>query len=331
MRRRDFISLLGATAASAGVRPLVGSAKEASALRRIGVLTDSLENAELLARWAAFKRQLAELGWSDGRNLRIELRAAGNDIDKWHAYARELVAWAPDVIVVNSNPGVAALQRETRAIPIVFAGVGDPVGSAFVASLARPGGNITGFMHFEPAMGGKWLEVLKEIAPAMTCALVLQLPESSGNVEFARAVEAAGPTIAVAVTAAGVHDAGEVERAVTAFAREPNGGLIALPNPVNRRHGGLIAELAIRHRVPTIAGFRYMVEGGVLCSYGIDMVELHRRAASYVDRILRGEKPADLPVQAPTKFELVLNLKTAKAIGLEVPPALLARADEVIE
>jgi putative tryptophan/tyrosine transport system substrate-binding protein len=328
MRRREFISLLGGAAVA---WPLGARAEKAEGVRRIGVLTGSAEDAEWSARFAAFKQRLGELGWIDGRNLRIDIRATSDNVDKWRAYARELVASAPDLILVNSNPGVAALQRETRSIPIVFTLVGDPVGSGFVASLARPGGNVTGFMHFEPAMGGKWVEVLKEAAPLTRRALVIQLPESSGNVEFLHAAKAAGPTIGIAVSKAGVHDADEIERAVTSFALESDGGLVVLPNPVSGRNRDLIAKLAIRPRLPTVAAFSYMVASGGLISYGIDAVEVYRRGAGYVDRVLRGEKPADLPVQAPTKFELIINLKTAKALGLEIPPTLLARADEVIE
>jgi putative tryptophan/tyrosine transport system substrate-binding protein len=209
--------------------------------------------------------------------------------------------------------------------------VGDPVGSGFVGSLARPGGNITGFMHFEPAMGAKWLEILKAAAPAMTRALVLHLPEVKANVEFVRSAQNAGPIFNAAVSPAGVHNADEIEQAVTAFAVEPNGGVIILPNPVAGAHGALIAELAIRHRLPTIAAFRNLVASGALAAYGIDIPGVHRRAAEYTDRILKGEKPSDLPVQAPIKYDLIINIKTARAIGLEVPPTLLARADEVIE
>jgi putative ABC transport system substrate-binding protein len=241
------------------------------------------------------------------------------------------VASAPDAIIVVGNPGVAALRRETRTIPIVFVLVGDPVGSGFVASLARPGGNVTGFMHFEPAMGAKWLEILKTIAPAMTRALVLHLPDAAANVEFVRSAEAAGQTYNVAVSAAGVYNAADIERAVTSFAGEPNGGLIVLPNPIAGTYGARIAELAIRHRLPSIAAFRNVVASGALASYGIDIPQSYRRAAEYADRILKGEKPADLPVQAPIKYELIINLGTARALGLELPPLLLARADEVIE
>jgi putative ABC transport system substrate-binding protein len=303
---------------------------QAARIRRIGVLTGRAEDAESLGWVEAFRQRLGQLGWSDGRNVRIDLRADG-DVERWQTRAGEMVASAPDVIIVVGNPGVAALLRETRTIPIVFALVGDPVGSGFVASLARPGGNITGFMHFEPAMGAKWLEILKAIAPAMTRALVIQLPEVMANNEFVRNAEAAGPTYNVAVSSAGVHNAGDIERAVAAFAEQPNGGLIVLPNPVASTHRGLVAELAIRHRLPTIAAFRYMVASGALTSYGIDIHDVYWRAAEYTDRILKGEKPADLPVQAPVKYELVINLKTARALGLEVPQLLLTRADEVIE
>ena len=277
------------------------------------------------------RQRLQELGWSDGRNVRIDLRAGG-DVERWQTDAGELVASAPDVIVVVGNPGVAALRRETRTVPIVFVQVGDPVGSGFVASLARPGGNVTGFMHFEPAMGGKWLEVLKEITPAMTRALVLLLPEATANVEFVRAAQAAGPIYKVAVSSAGVHNAGDIERAVTAFAGEPNSGLIVLPNPISGTHSPLIAELATRHRLPTIGAFRYIAASGGLA------VLRHRRPGRLPARggvyrsYPKGRKagrPAGSSGRPSTSWSI--NLKTAKALGLEVPPTLLARADEVIE
>jgi putative ABC transport system substrate-binding protein len=326
MRRREFITLIGGAAAW----PVAARAQQSAQVRRIAVLTGRAEDVESRGWIEAMRQRLNELGWSDGRNVRIHLRAGG-DVEQWQTYAGELVASVPDVIVVVGNPGLAALKRETRTIPIVFVQVGDPVGSGFVAGLARPGGNITGFMHFEPAMGGKWLEMLKEITPAMTRALVLLLPEAAANVEFVRAAEAAGPTYQVAVSSAGVHNAGDIERGVTAFAGEPNGGLIVLPNPISGTHSPLIAALAIRHRLPAIGAFRYVAVDGALASYGIDVRDLYRHAADYIDRIFKGEKPADLPVQAPTKYELVINLKTAKAVGVEVPSTLLARADEVIE
>lgn len=326
MRRREFITLLGGAAAW----PIAADAQQPPRVRRIGVLTGRAEDAESLGWIEAMRQRLNELGWADGRNIRIHLRAGGG-VEQWQTYADELVASTPDVIVVVGNPGVVALTRRTRTIPIVFVQVGDPVGSGFVASLARPGGNVTGFMHFEPAMGGKWLEMLKEIMPAMTRALVLLLPDVTANVEFARAAQAAGPSYQVAVSSAGVHNAGDIEAAVTTFANERNGGLIVLPNPISGTHAPLIAELALRNRLPTIGAFRYVAAAGALASYGVDVRDLYRYAAEYIDRILKGEKTAELPVQAPTKYELVINLKTAKALGLEVPPTLLVRASEVIE
>jgi len=327
MQRRAFIAGLGGTAVT---WPLAAQAQQAGRIRRIGVLTGRAEDAESLGWVEAFRQRLGQLGWSDGRNVRIDLRADG-DVERWQTRAGEMVASAPDVIIVVGNPGVTALLRETQTIPVVFALVGDPVGSGFVGSLARPGGNVTGFMHFEPAMGAKWLEILKTIAPAITRVLVLQLPEVMANNEFVRNAQKAGPSYDVAVSSAGVHNAGDIERAMATFTAEPNGGLIVLPNPVASTHRGLVAELAIRHRVPTIAAFRYMAESGALASYGIDINDVYRRAAEYTDRILKGEKPADLPVQAPIKYELVINLRTARALGLELPAMLLARADEVIE
>jgi putative ABC transport system substrate-binding protein len=244
------MTLVGGAAAA---WPLSARAQQTDRVRRIGMLTDRIEDVESLARFTAFTRRLQQLGWTEGRDIRFEVRTTGDDIDKWGAYAGELIPSAPDAIVVNSNPGVAALKRQTQTIPIVFVLVGDPVGSAFVESLARPGGNITGFMHFEPAMGGKWLDVLKEVTPTMVRAMVLQLPESSGNAGFQRAAEAAGPISKVAVSAAGVHNAGDIEHAISVFAREPHGGLIVLPNPVNGGHRELIAALAIRHHLPTVS------------------------------------------------------------------------------
>jgi putative ABC transport system substrate-binding protein len=326
MKRRAFLTLLGGAAAS----PLPARGQQPDRIRRIGVLTGSSPNdGQSQKRIEALKQRLDELGWREGRNLRID-RWAG-EIELGDAQAAALVASAPDVIVVTGNPGVAALRRQTHAIPIVFAQVGDPVGSGFVSSLARPGGNVTGFMHYEPAMGGKWLEALKDIAPGVSRALILLLPEVKANVENVREAQTTGPVLQVAVTAAGIHNAGDIEREVTAFARVPNGGLIVLPNPIGGKNSKLIAALAISHRLPAIAAFRYQVENGLLASYGIIVPDLYRRTAEYVDRILRGAKPADLPVQAPVKFELVINLKTAKALGLDIPARVLARADEVIE
>jgi putative ABC transport system substrate-binding protein len=280
---------------------------------------------------AAFLQRFQSLGWKIGQNVEMEFRYAVGDAGRIQAAAQEMVGLAPEVILTMSNPVLAVLARETRTIPIVFAQVADPVGSKFVASLARPGGNITGFTNFEPLMGGKWVEVLKEAAPGVRRALVLYHAQTAAHVSFLREAEAAGPTLGVTIFAAGVNDAPEIEQAVNAFAREPNGGLIQMPHPVTLGPRAMIADLAIRHRLPTVGAFRSMAASGSLIAYGSDAADLFRRSADYVDRILRGAKPADLPVQAPTKFELVVNLITARALGLTVPPTLLARADEVIE
>ena len=326
MRRRSVITLLGGAAAW----PLAARAQQNERMRRIGVLTDRTEDRESQERIVSLRQRLEELGWREGRNIRIDPWHRGEN-ETWSASATALAASRPDVVVAIGNPGVAALRQETRTLPIVFVQVGDPVGSGFVSSLARPGGNVTGFMHYEPAMGGKWLQTLKEIAPGVDRALILLLPEVRANVEFARVAQAAGPSLKVAVSTAGVSSAGDIERAVSDFAREPNGGLVVLPNPVSGRNHELIAALAADRRLPAIASFRYMVASGLLVSYGIVVLDLYRQAAEYVDRILKGESPADLPVQAPTRFELVINLRAAKALGIEVPPTLLARADGVIE
>lgn len=326
MRRRDLIKVIAGSAAW----PLTARAQQLGPMRRVGLLMGRVADADSLAWVETFRQRLNELGWSDGRNLRIDVLADG-DVERWDTDVSKMVASAPDVVIVVGNPGVAALQRQTRTIPIVFVLVCDPVGSGFVASLARPGGNITGFMHFEPAMGAKWLEILKAIAPAMTRTLILYLPEVTANVEISRHAEAAGPAYNVAVSSAGVHNTADIERAVTAFAAEPNGGLIVVPSPITGSHRALVAELAARHRLPSIGGFRNVVASGALASYGIDILNIYRRAAEYTDRILRNEKPADLPVQAPTKYELIINLNTAREIGLEIPAMVLARADEIIE
>jgi putative ABC transport system substrate-binding protein len=247
------------------------------------------------------------------------------------AMAKELVALAPDVIVVQSDPAVAALRRETRSIPIIFVTVGDPIGGGFIESLARPGGNATGFTNFEPTIGGKWLELLTEIAPGITRALVILHKETPANANFLRAAEAAAPALNVAVTAAGVHDAAEIEAAVNAFGPERGGGMVVMPHPVTASNRDVIFGLAARHRLPAVYPFRFFAQAGGLVAYGIDQVDHFRRAGSYIDRILKGEPPSELPTQASTRFELAVNLKTAKALGITVPPLLLARADEVIE
>jgi putative ABC transport system substrate-binding protein len=285
------------------------------------------------ARITAFREALDKLGWKPGHNIQIDARWPAGDVSRVRAYAAELVSRTPDLILATNNPGLAALRQETRTIPIVFAAVTDPVGGGFVESLARPGGNITGFTNFETSLGGKWLELLKEIAPSVTRVAVIHHPETASNVAILRSAEAAASSLGLRLTPFGVHNAVEIERAVTAFAAESDGGLFVVQHPVTVTgvHSALIIRLAERHRLPAIYAYRTFATDGGLISYGVDPVDLFRRAAGYVDRILRGEKPADLPVQAPTKFELVINLKTAKALGLEVPPKLLALADEVIE
>jgi ABC-type uncharacterized transport system substrate-binding protein len=324
VKRRKFITLLSGAAAA---WPLAAHAQQPDRVRRVGVLRSSTDQ-ESRSRFDAFAERLQVLGWVQGRSIRIDLRLLGSDAV---AAARELVALAPDALLLTSNPAVAALRQVDQTIPAVFVQIGDPVGSGFVKSLAHPGGNLTGFTTFEPAIGGKWLELLKEIAPAVTRALVILQPDITANDAFLRAAEAGAPTHKVAVSGATVRDAAEIERAIADFAREPNGGLIALPNPVTYVHRELIADLAIRHRLPAISAFRYMVASGTLMSYGVDVLDLYRRAAGYIDRILRGTKPGDLPVELPTKFELLINLKTANTIGLAIPESFLLRADEVIE
>ena len=301
-------------------------------MRRIGVLTTiATDDPDLPSRVAAFLQGLQQFGWTTGRNINIVYRHAGNDQERLKSAARELLAMMPDTMLVHGNPSVAALRTVNPSFPAVFVQVGDPVGSAFVDSLSRPGGYLTGFTTMEPEMGSKWLELLKETAPALANVMVLLQPDITANFAYTRAVEAAGVALKVAVQVAGVHDANAIEGAVSAIAREPNAGLIVMPNPVTSSHRELIARLAIAHRLPFITPFRsYVASGGLMC-YGPDVPDLFRRSAGYIDRILKGDKPADLPVQVPIKFELILNLKTAKAIGLEMPLFLQQRADEVIE
>ena len=327
MRRREFISLAGA-AAVAG--PLAAHAQQAE--RRIGVLMYFVaDDPEGQARLAAFVEGLHQLGWTDGRNVKIDIRWSVGDADRGRS-AEELVALAPDAIFASVGASAAALQRITRSVPIVFAAVIDPVGAGFVASLSRPGGNTTGFSAFEYSLSGKWLELLKEIAPNLTRVAVLRDPTVAAGIGQFAAIEAmAPPSSGVELTTIDVRDPAEIERAIIAFARERNGGLIVTASQSSVTHRILIISLALRYGLPNIYPFRYYPAGGGLVSYGPDPIDEHRRAASYVDRILKGEKPADLPVQAPTKYELVINLETAKKLGLEVPTTLLARADEVIE
>jgi putative ABC transport system substrate-binding protein len=326
MRRRDFITLLGGAAAW----PLAAPA-QSERVRRIGVLMpNDQDNPAAQARIAALLQELQQLGWT-GRNVRIDIRWAGADADKIRKHAAELATLAPDVILANGSVVVAPLLQATRTVPIVFVVVPDPVGAGFVDSLARPGGNATGFVQFEYGLSGKWLELLKEIAPRVTRAAVLRdaaIPAGTG--QFG-AIQSVAPSVGVEVSPVNIRDAGEIERAVAAFARSPNGGLIVTGSALAQLHRNLIITLAARHKLPAVYFERFFVTGGGLISYGPDLVDQYRRAAGYVDRILRGEKPADLPVQAPTKYETVINLKTAKALGLDIPATVLARADEVIE
>jgi putative ABC transport system substrate-binding protein len=301
-------------------------------MQRIGALMGFAESdPEQRTRTAALLRRLQELGWTDGRNIRIDYRHTDGESDRMRIHAKELVALSPDLILAQTNGALAALRQATSSVPIVFVQVSDPVGSGFVESLARPGGNLTGFTNFEPEMGGKWIEALKETATGVTRVAVLLHADNAAHAAFLRAAQRAAPVFGTTVTAGAVHDVAEIEPFVAAFAAEPNGGLIVLPHPLPIVNRDQIIALAARHRLPAVYPYRLFVAAGGLISYGIDQVDQWRRAADYVNRILKGEKPADLPVQAPTKFEFVINLQAARALGLTVPPTLLARADEVIE
>jgi putative ABC transport system substrate-binding protein len=330
MRRREFITLLG----SAVAWPLAARAQQTERVRRVGVLVAAAaDDPEYRARVAALLQSLQQLGWVDGGNVRIDTRWATTDAGDIRRHADELAALVPDVLVAATGTiTVAALLKATRTVPIVFVVVIDPVGAGFVGSLARPGGNATGFLAFEYSLSAKWLELLKEIVPSVTRAAVLRDPDIASGIGQFGAAQAAAPSLGMELTPVDVRDAPEIERAVTAFARfGNNGGLIVTPSALTTRYRDLIVTLASRHKLPAVYANRYFVSGGGLIFYGPDFLDQYRRAASYVDRILKGEKPADLPVQAPTKYELVINLKTAKALGLAVPPSIIARADEVIE
>jgi ABC-type uncharacterized transport system substrate-binding protein len=328
VRRREVLTLLG----SAAAWPLVARAQQSSQMRRIGVLLPATaDDAVFQTRMAAFLHALALLGWIVGRNMRIDIRWASANVAEIRRHATELAALAPDVILSTGDSTIPPLLQATRTVPIVFPLANDPVAAGYVESLARPGGNATGFMIFEYSNSGKWLELLKEIVPEMTRAAVLRdTTQGSGTTQFA-VIQAVGPWLRVAVEPINLRDAEEIERGVEAFARTPNGGLIMSASAAAIRYRELVITLAGRHKLPAIYWERFFVDAGGLISYGPDLVDQYRRAAAYVDRILKGEKPADLPVQAPTKYELVINLKTAKALGLDIPQTLLARADEVIE
>ena len=328
MKRRELIALLGGAAAA---WPLAARAQQSGRMRRIGVLMNlTADDPEAPGRVAAFAQGLGELGWTIGRNVRIDYRWGANDPDRGRRYADELIALVPDVILASGSAAVRPLLQATRT-SIVFVQVTDPVGLGLVASLARPGGNATGFTLFEFSMSGKWLELLKELAPRVARAGVLRDSSSPGGIGQFAAIQAVAPLIAVESSPLDVRDASEIERAIAAFAGSANGGLIVTASALAVAHRKLIIALAARHRLPAVYPFRYYATSGGLISYGPDTTDPFRRAATYIDRILKGEKPAELPVQAPTKYELVINTKTAKTLGLDVPPTLLARADEVIE
>jgi putative ABC transport system substrate-binding protein len=327
MRRRNFIKLLGAAAAW----PLAARAQQGERVRRIAVLSAlSEDDPESLSRRAAFDQALQALGWTDGRNIRIDYRWSAAKSDNIRKQVAEAVAIAPDVILTSSNIVVAPMMQATRTIPIVFVQVIDPLGSGFVESLSRPGGNVTGFTQFDYSLAGKWLELLKQIAPHVTRAAVIRDPTRGPGIGQFAVIQAIAPTLGMELKPINALDTSETERAMAAFAGSPNGGLIITVGGTAFNRDRIIA-LAAKHGLPAVYPYRYFVSGGGLMSYGPDTIEQHRRAAGYVDRILKGEKPADLPVQAPTKYELVINLRTAKALGLAVPPSVLARADAVIE
>jgi len=328
MQRRDFLTLLGGAAAA---WPFAASAQQPDRVRRIGVLSALAEDdPESVTRRATFEQTLKALGWTNGSNLRVDYRWSGNDADRIRKLVAELIALAPDLIVTSGNIVLAPMMQATRTIPIVFVQTVDPVGSGFVKSLARPGGNITGFTQFEYSLAAKWVELLKQIAPHVTRAAVIRDPTRGPGIGQFAVVQAIAPSLGIELSPINSLDISEMEREIAEFARSPNGGLIVTVGGTafNR---DLIIALAAKHRLPAVYPYHYFASGGGLMSYGPDTIEQYRRAAAYVDRILKGEKPADLPVQAPTKYELVINLKTAKALGLTVPPTLLARADQVIE
>ena len=329
MRRRDFINFLSVAVVAWRTS---AHAQQVERTHQIAILIPFRDDEpQVKLRLSAFKERLHELGWIEGRNIRFDYRFTGQDPERIRAGTAELIALGPDVIVAWSNTTVVILQKATHTIPIVFVGASDPVGSGFVTNLSRPSGNITGFQNFETEIGGKWLDLLKEIAPGMRRVAFVYNPEVSANAAIVHTAEAASTSLGVTVTAAAVQSIGDIEHVLTDFAKEPNGGLMLAPFPLVATNQDRIIALASDLHLPAIYPFRYFATNGGLASYGFDPVELHRPAASYVDRILRGEKPGNLPVQAPTRYELVINLKTAKALGLSVPPALLGRADEVIE
>jgi putative ABC transport system substrate-binding protein len=328
VKRREFLTLLG----SAAAWPIAARAQQAERMRRIGMLSTQAEaDPEIQARLDGFRHGLQALGWVEGRNLHIDYRFADGRADRVQPLAKELIALKPELIFAQGTPAVAVLQRESRTLPVVFVHVSDPIGSGFVASLARPGGNLTGVLQYEASITGKWLAMLKEISPTLVRAALVANPKTTPFPYFQRAALALAPSLAIEVVASPVQDASDIERAIESFARVPNGGLVLPPDGTTGAHRDLIVGLAARHRLPAVYSLRTFVEDGGLMSYGADQADMFRQAAGYVDRILRGADPADLPVRVPVKYETILNLKTAKALDLAVPPGLLVAADKVIE
>jgi putative ABC transport system substrate-binding protein len=329
MKRREFITLLGGAAAT---WPLTARAQQPDRMRRIGYVTSNAESDPEPQLWvAAFRKGFEELGWTDGRNVRIDYRFGGGDPTLVPKLVKELIALRPEVIVAATTPAATAVRQQTLSIPVVFVQVPDPVAAGFVTNLARPEGNITGFTNFEFSIGGRWLQAIKECAPGVSRVAVVFDPANPSWAAYLRTIEAAAPSFNVQLTPVGVSNVEEIETNITSFAREPHGALVVLPSAVTTLHRGPTIAMAARHRLPAVYPYRFFVTNGGLMSYGVDVPGLYKQAASYVDRLLKGAKPADLPVQLPTKFELVINLKTAKALGLDVPQTLLGRADEVIE
>ncbi len=328
MRRREFIAGL----ASAAAWPLAARAQQPDGMRRIGVLVNGMEDdSEMQARLAAFRQGLGQFGWSEGRNVRIDYRFSGGSPERFPKFAKELIALNPDIIFASSTPAVAALHQETRTIPIVFVGVSDPIGSGVVASLARPGGNTTGLLLYEDGIIGKWLGMLKEISPPLVRAAIVANPKSTPFDYFLRSAKAVGPLLGIEVVPAPVENTEDMERSIELFARVSNGGLVVAPDATLIDQRDLITGLAARYRLPAVYAFPVFVRAGGLMSYSTDVIDQNRQAATYIDRILHGTNPADLPVQAPTRYQTTLNLKTAKALGLTIPETLLATADEIFE
>jgi putative ABC transport system substrate-binding protein len=328
LRRREFITLLGGAAVA---WPLAARAQQGDGMRRIGVLMGTTATAQFETYLASFLRRLEELGWKKGRKARTEVRWWTGGPEQMRTAVAELLAFSPDVIMVYSNLALAVLKPMAEKVPVVFVGIGDPVGDGFVTSLARPGGNITGFAGYDGPMGGKWLEVLKETAPHLTRIMTILHPETPIHRAFWHSIEDSAPRLAVEVTPAGVHDAAEIASAISSFAIKENSGIIVLPHVITWANENLFIAMELRHRLPAVYSSAGSVTAGGLVSYGYDFEQSFRETAEYVDRILRGEKPSDLPVQQPTRFKLTFNLKTAKVIGLDVPPSILLRADEIIE